>query len=917
MFRDPSARWLSLAIAAAVLALVILLGGTGFVLANDGPAPRAFPPDEPPPVQSLTEEPMPYPVWDLEAQPAQATDLVLNVNYRHDWIEGQYPMGHTVWLTVTDSVGNVKATIELETQVLTHWLPTQPYGFSSQLGGAWQPVPPDIQPTDWVYASSDEGLTANTQIGTITGVLNVGADTLNVTVNANWFTQPLDAYCVVWATGAPAPIEFTIDPNGGTHLCDLGAVGWDIVPGQNVAVGYIEPDLDRVINVFIEPVPDLRMEKWAPGSGLSMPGGPVVYGLRYRNDGDQVANAINLSDVLPAKTSYLADSSGLPHTTMGNTISWNPPALDPGESNIFYLVLNSTAVLNDILTNQAEVSVALDPIPGNNTATANVTVAAGQPNLFVGTNPNPVDPAAGQTMLWYIDYGNDGPVASGSVIMTDTLPAGTTVVDWWSEGFYNLWEEESRTGGRLVLSVPSIPGNWRDRITVRLSLGAGLTPGTQLINTVEIATAQDTDPANNDDTYLWSRVGVPRSDVSVTKTLNWGTFVPGGQVSYFLNVINQGNVSSNVTLTDLFPLGTTFGSSWLVVLPSRQSFPPDTVNASQAVWNLGTLQPGESIQIEVRLTIDATATTGGPVSNCAEVSIPGGDSRPSNDSSCHFEVLQPAGPNLQVDKMCWWNATNLIQCQVTFLNVGTTVLQDLVFTDALPTNTSFTGDWWHYFWQPITLTHNPAANQIVWQIAELQPAWSSQLNYVVVVDPAIAGDQGLAFENVVSAPVAGDVNPDDNQATGVAYTGPDLYATKRVSGGVVEPGGLLTFTIEFGNLNVWPWETDPNYGVAVVDTLPAGVTYVSSTTPTPPTVAGQELQWQFDALAALTTQQFQVVVRLPDPLPLDTVLVNEVEVMSTSPFDVEYNTTNNFFNLAIAGDLYRRYLPMVFRNWTP
>lgn len=913
MFHEPSTRWLPLTIVVAVLTLVILLlGGTGLVLANDGPRPRALP-DEPPPVEPTGQEPIPYYASDLQAQPAQATQLVLNVNYRHDWVEGLYPLNHTIWITVTDDVGNVKASIELETQQLTHWLPTQPNGFSSQLGGSWQPVPPDIVPGDRVLASSDEGLTAETRIGAITGNLDVAADTLEITVNASWLTGPVDAYCVNWATGVQ--LDFQIDPNGGTHLCDFGTD--DLLPGQNIAAAYIEPDLDRVINVFIEPVPDLRMEKWAPGSGLSMPGGPVVYALRYRNDGAQVANNITLVDTLPAGTTYLADSSGLTANQMGNTVTWNPPALAPEESNIFYMILNSTASLGEVLSNQAEISVALDPIPGNNSATANVTVASGQPDLFVGTTPRPVDPIAGGTMLWYIDYGNNGPVASGNVVLTMTLPANTTLVDWWSEGIYDLWEPQTSPANQLVLSVPSIPGRWRDRITVRLALGSGLALDTPLVNTVEISTAQDSNLTNNQDSYLWSRVGQARSDISVNKTLNWGTFVPGGAVSYFLYVNNLGNVPSDVTLTDAIPVGTTFDSSWLVVLPSRQPFPPDNVTASEAVWNLGTLLPGESLQIEVRVLVDITAVPGSSLSNCAEVSIPGGDSRPANDRSCHLQIVEDTGPNLQVEKDCWWDATNVIQCQVSFRNLGTTVLENLVFTDALPDQTSFAGDWWHFFWEDISLNYNATTNELVWEIAELQQAWSSQLHYRVVVDPAIAGQQGLVFENTVSAPVAGDVYPSDNQATGTAFTGPDLYATKRLSGGTIGPGERLTFTVEFGNLNVWPWGSDPNYNVRVIDTLPPGVTYVSSTTPTPPTVTGQQLVWQFPALSALTTQQFQVVVDLPADLPAGTLLVNQVQIEGLSPTDVEYNLANNVFNLPLSGAFFRLYLPMIFQNGLP
>jgi len=40
---------------------------------------------------------------------------------------------------------------------------------------------------------------------------------------------------------------------------DFGAVGRDLLPGQDVAVTYTEPDADEMINVFRAPAPDLRV----------------------------------------------------------------------------------------------------------------------------------------------------------------------------------------------------------------------------------------------------------------------------------------------------------------------------------------------------------------------------------------------------------------------------------------------------------------------------------------------------------------------------------------------------------------------------------------------------------------------------------------------------------------------------------
>ena len=61
--------------------------------------------------------------------------------------------------------------------------------------------------------------------------------------------------------------------------------GWDLLPGQDVGVQYREPDGDHVINVFRTPAADVRVDKWAEGSRQAMPGGAVVFGLRYLQRG--------------------------------------------------------------------------------------------------------------------------------------------------------------------------------------------------------------------------------------------------------------------------------------------------------------------------------------------------------------------------------------------------------------------------------------------------------------------------------------------------------------------------------------------------------------------------------------------------------------------------------------------------------
>ena len=162
--------------------------------------------------------------------------------------------------------------------------------------------------------------------------MNVGNDSVGGNIYATWFTQTLDVECHAWGAPGGAPGKnSTAAPDGSApYSCKWNPVTeWDILPGQNVAVMYIEPDRDRVINVFHEPAPNLRVEKWPEGGGEAAPGGPVIFGIRYWNQGDGAGVAI-LTDTLPLSTTYVTDSSGHPAFVSGGVITWNLGSLAPG-----------------------------------------------------------------------------------------------------------------------------------------------------------------------------------------------------------------------------------------------------------------------------------------------------------------------------------------------------------------------------------------------------------------------------------------------------------------------------------------------------------------------------------------------------------------------------------------------------------
>jgi uncharacterized repeat protein (TIGR01451 family) len=892
----------------------IAISATGWAAsAQDAPTPHRSPFERP----SVTAPHGPVP--ESVPQAAQALDLFLNVNYAHDWVEGRYEVGHTVWITLTKSDGvTIKDTAVLTTGQVPWW--GGKTGFSTNWQGWSSGSTPDLQTGDWVYGLVDNGHASTVRIGDITGDLDLDADSVAGNVYAPWFTQKLIGSCAVWENGGPDE-NFRVDPNGGAYSCDFGGMGWDLLPGHDVGVQYQEPDGDVVINVFRAPAPNMRIEKWAEGSGQAVPGGPVVFTLRYVNDGDAEATTILLTDTLPANTTYVADGSGVSPTVGPGWVAWTLGPLDAGAERQFQLVLDNTANAGDSLHNVADIWTLYDDDDGNNHAEAEVYVTDELPDVYVRKYPNPGDPAPGQTMMWDINYGNNGPVASGPVVLTDTLPEDTTIVDWYSQNGYNLWTDQS-TADQLILAAPTVPGSWGDRILLWLLVDPAVPVGTQLTNTVEITTAGDTNPGDNWDQRNDVWANWPRWDSYVDKNFGWGQLAPGGEVEYNLQVRNNGNMATHTVVTDTLPEGTSFDQAWDCTGPSCVPFPPDYVDDQIAVWELGTMEPGEWINLNVRVAIASDAIPGAVLTNCAEVAIDGDDSWPYNNKDCVVETVYDYGPNLRIDKYYQWNGEGQLEYTIEFRNVGSTNLHDVQIADTLPADTSFNGNWWHWFWEGIDFEQ--VGNQLIWTISRLEPTWSSGLRYQVDLDGNLVGIEGLCFTNAAEAPIPDDVWPGDNSDEVAACTGPDIYVKKWLSGGEPRPGEIVTFTVEFGNQSHSPWNSDDQYGSHLTETLPTGMTFITATAPwnlddrwQPEIVDGNTIVWRCWTMSAENWWQFDLAVELDSDLQGGDVLVNTVEARGDSPDDIEPNYVNNIFELPVTISLPALYLPIVVKTYAP
>ena len=66
--------------------------------------------------------------------------------------------------------------------------------------------------------------------------------------------------------------------------------------------------------------------------------------------------------------------------------------------------------------------------------------------------------------------------------------------------------------------------------------------------------------------------------------------------------------------------------------------------------------------------------------------------------------------------------------------MGTTVVDNVRITDTLPAELVFnSGDWWANWWRDLNMNFDPATHQIVWTTSRLEPSWSGNINFKVMV----------------------------------------------------------------------------------------------------------------------------------------------------------------------------------------
>ncbi|MEH6705513.1 MAG: gliding motility-associated C-terminal domain-containing protein [Galbibacter orientalis] len=645
---------------------------------------------------------------------------------------------------------------------------------------------------------------------------------------------------------------------------------------------------------------DLSLSKTVSNANPNV-GDVVTFNLSVTNESTTAATNVAVQDYVPAGFTIVSVDANASY--IGSIVTWtgfNVPAGGTVSGSFTAEVLAPRGTVNEYV-NTAQITamdqVDIDSTPNNDDGDQSeddedsASIIPQTADLSITKSIDNNNPTVGSTVNFTVVVTNDGPNNATGVEIVDVLPVGytlETVTGGTASGNTATWLNQSiANGGTLTLNYTA---------TVNTSAG-GLLDHT---NTVQITASDQFDPDSTPNNNILSEddqavLNVTLSgtfvDIEVTKTVDNFNANPTDVLTFTVTVENTStNDATGVIVTDLLRDGYTYNSS--------TASGTTTYNNTNGVWDIGSLNAGQSEILTITVTVVANPDPSQYV-NIAQVTDLNEndiDSTPSNNNpneDDQDQVNPTVAPLVDLNLTKTVNIpnpeveTNVI-FTLTVLNEGGTTAPGVEITDVLPSGYTFlsaattdgtyndgTGIW--------ALSNNLGVNKSeILQITATVNAIGDYLNTAEVT----ASD----FNDADSTPDNADITEDDYaEAEVTPIPQIDLSLTKAVDNTTPNIGEEVIFTINVTNDG--PSEAT---NVEVKDLLPAGLEYVSDNSGG--TYDETTGIWTVGNISVSGTSTLEITAKVllyddTQPIPLDNYL-NIAEVYSADEEDTD-STPNN------------------------
>ena len=645
-----------------------------------------------------------------------------------------------------------------------------------------------------------------------------------------------------------------------------------------------------------------------PG-GDYRPGDRIQYTIRLTNTGLDGADNVVLQDPIPANSSYVPGS--LEQTAVATNTASCPGSFtgltdgagdDTAEFNgtdqrvVFRLGQGASATDGGLLptnpsgeagtTQCIHFTVQIDPDAADQTTIVN----QGEASFFgqsLGTplsDLTPITTATVHTPDLTITKTHTGDLTGGTTVPYTLIVSNvghltssgtTTVTDTFDATNFTSISSAAGTGWGCTIAGLTVTCSRADA----LAAGASFPPITidavlvgapgAVVNTAHVDNPSDSNPSNNASTDIGPGVSV--ADVAITKQADPDTVQAGQPTTFTLVASNAGpSDADDVTVDD--PVAPNFTE---VSVATSEGSCTTAVSCS-----LGTLPAGAAATITIVAV--PTTTAAATVTNTATISTSTDENgQTANDTDSADVTVTPAA-DLSVTKTGPTNANagDQITWTLQAANNGPSAATNAVLYDLLPlavdpTTATVTG---------ATCTLGGSAGRLLTcPFGTVASGASTTITVTATLRPGTGGQTILNGTLVDS-----DTNdPDRTNNTDIAHTfvmpAADLEMSKTAPGGVNEQppppadvGDVVPFTMTVTNHG-----PSDSPDATVTDTLPAGLTFVSSTDTC--AAAGQKVTCtRGTPLTAGATWTFTVDA-LVGPDAADSTITNTATASGPSP----------------------------------
>jgi uncharacterized repeat protein (TIGR01451 family) len=208
--------------------------------------------------------------------------------------------------------------------------------------------------------------------------------------------------------------------------------------------------------------------------GQAVPGDTLLYTITVRNTGGGNATTVVLKDTIPTYSTYVPNSASPTPAATSPALTWNLSTLNAGDSSsyAFKATINSPIPNGTTIENKGMITASNAP---EKQVTASISVTS-LPLATCSKSVNKANAAPGDTLVYTINYGNNGTDAATFLIVSDTVPIRTDYVpnsvtlNGFAKTDISGDDQVTVSGSDIMVTVGTVAAGGSGTITFRVKV---------------------------------------------------------------------------------------------------------------------------------------------------------------------------------------------------------------------------------------------------------------------------------------------------------------------------------------------------------------------------------------------------------------------------------------------------------------